>query len=97
MLGHGARLIAAPCIVAVAVAVAFPARSVAATVTHEAGSATMRFDAAPGEANVVTIGASGSELVVSDTGARALGGGGDCGVVAGSSAVSCPATGITAI
>jgi hypothetical protein len=97
MLGHGARLIAALCIAAAAVAVAIPARSVAATVTHEAGSATMRFDAAPGEANAVTIGASGSELVVSDTGAGALGGGGDCDVDAGSATVSCPTATIRAV
>ena len=57
----------------------------------------MRFDAAPGEANAITIGPSGSGLVVSDPGARALGGGGDCAVVAGSSTVSCPAASITTI
>ena len=78
-------------------ALATPAGSVAATVTHAAGSSTVRFDAAPGEANAITVGASGSGLVVSDSGARALEGGGDCGVVAGSSAVSCPAAGITTI
>jgi hypothetical protein len=97
MLGHGARLIAAPCIVAAAVAVGIPASSVAATVTHEVGSSTMRVDAAPGEANAITIGASGAGLVVSDPGARGLGGGGDCAVVAGSSTVSCPAASITVV
>ena len=77
MLGRGRSLIAAPCIAAAAVALATPVRSVAATVTHEPGSSTVRFDAAPGEANAITIGASGSALVVSDPGARTLGGAGD--------------------
>jgi hypothetical protein len=97
MLGCGRSVIAAPCIAAAAIALATPARAVAATVTHEAGSSTVRFDAAPGEANAITIGASVSGLVVSDPGARALGGGGDCAVVAGSSTVSCPAASITTI
>ncbi len=97
MLGRGRSLIAAPCIAAAAVALATPAPSVAATVTHEAGSSTVRFDAAPGEANAITIGASGSELVVSDPGARTLGGAGDCAVVAGSATVSCPSTSATTI
>src|SRR3954454_16960364 len=97
MLGRRRSVIAAPCIAAAAIALATPAPSVAATVIHEVGSPTVRFDAAPGEANAITIGAAGPGLVVSDPGARVLGGGGDCALVAGSSTVSCPAAGIRTI
>src|SRR5262245_17436830 len=97
MPGPGRSLVAAPLIAAAAVALAIPATSVATTVAHDAGSATMRVDAPPGEANVITVGVSGSDLVVSDPGARALGGAGDCAIVAGSATAACPAAGIAAI
>ena len=92
--GKGSRLVlsAAPWIVAATVAAgAVPAQVRGATITHDVGSSTMQFDGAPGEANVVTIRITGALLSVTDNGAGAIDGGGDCVVASIPGTVSCPA------
>jgi hypothetical protein len=91
--GTGTRLVlsAAPWIAAAAVAAgAVPAQVRGATITHDIGTSTVQFDGAPGEANVVTIRITGALLSVTDTGARAIAGGGDCVLASIPSTVSCP-------
>ena len=57
----------------------------------------MQLDGAPGEANVVTIRVTGALLSVTDTGARAITGGGDCVLASTPSTVSCPVGPIAAL